>query len=135
LPRSPRLCAVTPPSAPTLPDRDALGAGLLVSLSGCGFGGPPCVGLPIKEDNRDVRVRNARRGAGVGRGGSVRDGRADEMSAAQRVDARRDAAAAGRDLYERDPTLMDRKSKLAIFGACALACSVVTALGSASCIP
>lgn len=139
--RSPRLCTVPSPSpSPTLPDRDAVGAGLLVSLSGCGFGGGPCVGLKIREDSRDVRVRRARANFPAdatapqdGDGSSSTAAVSPPLGAAGVLEGSAMRADGGRGLIgqEGEP-LLDGRSRVLLFGAAASICGVMTALGSAA---
>lgn len=92
-------------------DRDAVGAGLLVSLAGCGFGGAPCVGLVIREENRDVRVRRARFGVPSGVTAPPREARMGATCSEQSFGT---------------------GSRLALFSVGAAACAVCTALSAAA---
>lgn len=147
--RSPRLCTVSSPSpspapsqSPTLslPDRDALGAGLLVTLSGCGFDGGPCVGLKIREDNRDERVRRARANlpadATAPQDGDVSSravAKAPPLGAAGLLEGGVMRADGGRGLIGQEGEgVLNGRSRVLLFGAAASICGVVTALGSAA---
>lgn len=112
--RSPRLCT----AVPSLPDRDAVGAGLLVSLAGCGFDGQPCVGLKIREDNRDVRIRRAR-------GLEVDDLPADDGARLQRT-----GAVVRRGIIGDDEAIIDGRSRVALFGMAASMCCVMSCLST-----
>lgn len=123
-----------------LPDRDAIGAGLLVSLSGCGFGGGPCVGLKIREDSRDVRVRRARANlsadASAPQDGNVSASSASAsppLGAAGVVEGSAMRAGRGRGLIGQEgEAFLDGRSRVLLFGAAASICGVMTALGSAA---
>lgn len=119
--RAPRLCAALPPRPLTLPDRDAVGAGLLVSLAGCGFDGQPCVGLKIREENRDVRIRRAR--------GLEAEG---EAAGRARGTLQRTGVTVRRGIIGDDAAFIDGKSRIALFGFVVSICGLFSVLSSVS---